>query len=130
MRLNEPLQGHRLAARISRRGRDDLRVVRLNAVAGAPHFIYPAQRLSASARVKALYGAFPTREGRPPRRPKALAPSENMENGTAHFGPQQADPIPIHCRDAVPGVRIGPCQLKISAVLREYPAQPNSSLSQ
>ena len=74
--------------------------------------------------------AFPTREGRPPRRPKALAPSGNMENGTAHFAPQQADPIPIHCRDAVPGVRIGPCQLKISAVLRENPAQPNSSLSQ
>jgi hypothetical protein len=113
-----------------RRGRDDLRVVRLNAVAGAPHFIYPALRLCASARAKALYGAFSTREGRPPRRPKALAPSENMENGTAHFAPQQADPIPIHCRDAVPGVRIGPCQLKISAVLREYPAQPNSSLSQ
>ncbi len=29
-------------------GRDDLRVVRLNAVAGAPHFIYPAPRLCAS----------------------------------------------------------------------------------
>jgi hypothetical protein len=56
------------------RGRDDLRVVRLNAVAGAPYFIYPAPRLCASARAKALYGAFPPREGRPPRRPKALLP--------------------------------------------------------
>ena len=49
------LEGHRLDVRISRRGRDDLRVVRLNAstVGGAasrcPH--------------------FPPREGRPPRRP-------------------------------------------------------------
>jgi len=92
------LEGHRLDVRISRRGRDDLRVVRLNAstVGGAssrcPH--------------------FPPREGRPPRRPKALlsdlAPSENMENWTAYFAPQQADPIPIHCRGAVPGVCIGP----------------------
>ena len=56
--------------------------------------------------------AFPPREGRPPRRPQALlsdlAPSENMENWTAYFAPQQADPIPTHCRDAVPGVCIGP----------------------
>ena len=70
--------------------------------------------------------AFPSREGRPPRRPKALlsdlAPSENMENWTAYSAPQQADPIPIYCKDAVPGVRIRPCQLKISAVLRENPA--------
>ena len=31
--------------------------------------IYPALRHRASARAKALYGAFSTREGRPPRRP-------------------------------------------------------------
>ena len=53
------LEGHRLDVRISHpRGRDDLRVVRLNAIAGAPYFIYPAQRHCASARAKALYGAL------------------------------------------------------------------------
>ena len=72
--VSMPLQGHRISSiqlsasaplREPRhfmahfpRGRDDLRVVRLNAVAGAPHFIYPAQRLCASARAKALYGAL------------------------------------------------------------------------
>jgi hypothetical protein len=45
-------------------GRDDLRVVRLNAVAGAPHFIYPAPRLCASQGT--LWRINPTREGRPP----------------------------------------------------------------
>jgi len=54
------------------RGRDDLRVVRLNAVAGAPYFIYPAQRLCASQGT--LWRINPTRQGRPPRRPKALLP--------------------------------------------------------
>ena len=67
-----PLQEHRISsiplsasARakalygvLIRRGRDDLRVVRLNAVAGAPYFIYPAQRHRASARAKAFYGAL------------------------------------------------------------------------
>jgi len=37
-----------------------------------------------------------------------------MENWTAYFAPQQADPIPIHCRDAVPGA-FSPVRVNASA---------------
>jgi hypothetical protein len=112
-----PLQRHRLAARISHAG----------GTTSASSVSVPATLISsAPPRLCASQGTLryfnSTREGRPPCRPKALASSENMENWTAYSAPQQADPIPIYCKDAVPGVRIRPCQLKISAVLRENPA--------
>ena len=58
LRLSASARAKALYGVLIRRGRDDLRVVRLNAVAGAPYFIYPAQRHRASARAKALYGAL------------------------------------------------------------------------
>ena len=60
------LEGHRLDVRISRRGRDDLRVVRKLCSPTSPR-------------------------------------QKTWKNWTAHFAPQQADPIPIHWRDAVSG---------------------------
>jgi hypothetical protein len=99
MRLNEPLQGHRLAACIpTREGRPPRRPPQCQQLSGllsppsgfspvrrrarppwprssdrgVPYFIYPAQRLCASQGT--LWCFNPTREGRPPRRPKALLP--------------------------------------------------------
>ena len=69
-----------LCRRAHPRGRDDLRVVRFNAVAGAPHFIYPALRHRASARAKALYGALIPR-GRDDLRVVRL----NAVAGAPHF---------------------------------------------
>ena len=78
-----------------RRGRDDLRVVRLNAVAGAPHFIYPALRLCASARAKALYGALIPR-GRDDLRPVRLNTSSRQQLSGLLSSPSGFSPVRLN----------------------------------
>ena len=102
-----------LCRRAHPRGRDDLRVVRFNAVAGAPHFIYPALRHRASARAKALYGAFPTAGG------TTSAPSASMpapfRSALSSLLPQVSAPQPQSQPTVAPIVRSGSTVFHLSS---------------
>ena len=98
---------------------------------GASHFIYPAPRLSASARAKALYGALIPRGRDDLRVVRKPSPRQKIwKMGLPILDHNRPIRSQFTAGTPSPVSALGPCQLKISAVLREYPAQPNSSLSQ